>query len=126
MDAIEITQRVDEYIELRTRRKKLAAEVATLEAEEKKKKKELIEISISIQTKTLPGHLGHVERNRKSKPTVKNWDAVYAYIRQYDAFDLVQRRLTEAAVKMRWEDGVQIPGIEVFPVDDLTVVGEKE
>lgn len=126
MDAKEITRRVDEYIEVRTRRKELASATAALEEVEKKLKKQLIEISFSIETKTLPGKLGHVERTRKVKPTARNWDAVYEYIHKYKAFDLLQKRLTETAVKSRWDDSVQIPGIEAFPVDDLTVVGESE
>lgn len=126
MDATEITRRVDEYIELRTRRKALAAQVAEMEKNEKKLKASLIELSFALQAKTMGGNLGHVQRQRKPKPVPKNWDLVYAYIKQFDAFDLLQKRLTETAVKSRWEDGVDVPGIEAFPVDDLTVVGDKE
>ena len=54
-------------------------------------------------------------------PTAKNWDDIWAYIDENDAHDMVQRRLSSAAVKARWDAGEEIPGIEHFTVTDLSL-----
>ena len=45
---------------------------------------------------------------------VENWDEVWKYIIKNKAYDLMQRRVADAAVKARWEDGKQVPGVVKF------------
>jgi hypothetical protein len=40
---------------------------------------------------------------------------------EHGAWDIMQKRLTQTAIDLRWEDGVSIPGVEAFPVDDLSI-----
>jgi hypothetical protein len=54
---------------------------------------------------------------------VNDWEEVYKYIKANDAFDLLQRRLTETAVKLRWDDGIRLPGIETLRVYDVSISG---
>ena len=54
-------------------------------------------------------------------PTAKNWDEIWAHIEENDAHDMVQRRLSSQAVKLRWEAGEEVPGIEHFTVEDLSL-----
>lgn len=56
-----------------------------------------------------------------TEPTAKDWPAIYDYIRDNDAFDMLQRRLASTAVKDRWDSGIIIPGIEKFDTWDLSV-----
>jgi hypothetical protein len=42
-----------------------------------------------------------------------DFGALEGYIREHGALDLLQRRLTESAVKLRWDDGIQIPGVGI-------------
>ncbi len=62
-----------------------------------------------------------VKYTMTDKPIAGNWEEIYQYIKENDAYDLLQRRLGEAAVRARWEDGITIPGVQTFPVDKLTV-----
>lgn len=57
----------------------------------------------------------------KDKPYISDFAALEGYIREHGALDLLQRRLTESAVKLRWEDGVQIPGVGVMTEQKLTI-----
>lgn len=57
------------------------------------------------------GKVCRVELTRKEKPTVTDWDALYKYIKRTGAFELLQRRLTEAAIKERWEARKEVPGV---------------
>lgn len=47
----------------------------------------------------------------KAKPFIVDYTALETYIVEHRAIDLLQKRLTESAVKLRWEDGIKIPGV---------------
>lgn len=117
---------VDQYIRKRAERLKSAQETERLDAEEKALKKQLIEIAIAGKAKTLGGSVGAVNYSRTDKPKVEDWDKFYAYIAQFGAWELLQKRIGEKAVEERWEDGIAIPGVVTFPVDNLTIVGAKK
>jgi hypothetical protein len=59
------------------------------------------------------------------EPAVKDWSALYAYIVANNAFELLERRPGRAACKERWANGVDIPGVESYPVYKLTKQGVK-
>lgn len=61
----------------------------------------------------------------KDKPHVKDWSKVYAYILETKDFSLLQKRIGEAAIAERWDDGKVIPGVEKFPVYTLSVSSVK-
>lgn len=45
---------------------------------------------------------------------VADWDQVYAYIHEHEAFHLLQRRLANAAYAEMLEQGEVLPGVEPF------------
>jgi hypothetical protein len=57
----------------------------------------------------------------KQKPYISDFAALEGYIREHGALDLLQKRLTESAVKLRWEDGIQIPGVGLEVEQKLTL-----
>lgn len=63
---------------------------------------------------------------RKITPTVFDWEETLRWIRAEAALDLLQRRLTESAVKLRWDNGVTIPGIMKSVKWGLTVNRKEE
>lgn len=54
------------------------------------------------------------------EPKAEDWPKVYAYIQETGEFDLLQRRLNNAAVKERWELKVKIPGVVSIPTETLS------
>jgi hypothetical protein len=67
--------------------------------------------------------LGHfsITVSQLQKPFVMDWGQLETYIRENAALDLLQRRLTESAVKLRWDDGVVVPGVGLQTVDKVLV-----
>jgi hypothetical protein len=63
----------------------------------------------------------NVKLQLKPKPVAKDWNAIHEYIIEHDAWDIMQRRLGEVAIRDRWENDEAIPGVDKFPVDDLSV-----
>lgn len=53
------------------------------------------------------------------QPHVTDWDKFYAYIHKKKAWDLLERRPGKLACRARWDDNVEVPGVEKFPVYKL-------
>lgn len=70
------------------------------------------------------GKSGGVEYTKKELPQVKDWDKVYKYVKKHDAFDLLQKRISQTAWADRAGDG-PIPGVEVFVKHGLRRVKAK-
>jgi hypothetical protein len=67
----------------------------------------------------------HVSVYTDPVPRAEDWDKVWAHIKKTGNFDLLQRRLNDAAVKERWEDGKQIPGVVPFNVVKVSLTKKK-
>jgi hypothetical protein len=117
----EMSAKVDEYFRAREARLVADKEAAKLKETETKLKDELIRALSESQLTSLGGKLARVTIKQKIKPITTSWADVYEYIFRTGAWDLIQKRLTETAVKARWEDGEKIPGIGEFPVLDLSI-----
>jgi hypothetical protein len=107
---------IEQYRSLRLHRMAIAKQIQEIEAVEKKVKKDIIDRLLAGED------LGSaVTLVTKDKPTVTDWPALYLYIGQHKAFELLQRRVTESAVMERWAEGEAIPGVGRFPVHDIKV-----
>lgn len=90
----------------------------------KKRENELKEHIINNLPKGDEGAVGKTHRVvivRKTKQNVKDWNAFFGYVKKNNAFDLVQRRISEKAVQDRLDDGKKIPGLEPFQVVDISL-----
>ena len=48
---------------------------------------------------------------RRTTAVATDWAAILDFVTATQSLDLLQRRLTESAVKARWDAGVAIPGV---------------
>jgi hypothetical protein len=74
---------------------------------------------------SIGGAVVRVSVEKEDQPHVKDWDKFYEYILSRKDFSLLERRPGRAAIKERWDDGVQVPGVEKFPVYKLSKQGVK-
>lgn len=66
------------------------------------------------------GKFYRVQRIEKEVNQVKDWSAFHKYIQEKGAFELLQRRLNEKAVREQIEGGEKMPGIEMELVPTLS------
>lgn len=120
MSPEEVGQLVDKFKQVEASR--LAADkIATeLKAEEVALKLMLVQALKELKISAIGGHLFKVEHSVYNEPTVKDWTAFYDHIHDTHDFSLLERRPSKAAVKERWSDGKEVPGVEAFPVDKLS------
>lgn len=111
----------DKLFELRAKRLAMQKEVDAVEAEEKAYKEHIINTLPKSEASGVAGKLARVTVVTKEVPQVKDWDAFYKFVKKTGQFDLLQRRLTDAAIKERWEHGKEIPGVEHFNAVSVSI-----
>ena len=119
-DAQAMGELADEWWTLRASRLTIEKEVAKIREQESKGKSALLQSLTENKVTSVGGQKVRVTHVVKDKPSVSDWSVFYEYIQQTGSFDLLQRRVGERAVKDRWDDGVKIPGIESYPIDEIS------
>lgn len=66
-------------------------------------------------TSSITTKAGTVSIIKSDVPVVKDWNLVHAWIREHNAFHLLQRRMSITAFREYIEMEETIPGTEVFP-----------
>lgn len=111
----------DKLFELRNRRLAEQKKVDEIAAEETALKNHIIENLPKSEASGVAGKLARVTVVTKQVPQVKDWDAFYKYVKKTGSFDLMQKRLTDAAIKERWEAGKEVPGVEHFNAVSVSI-----
>jgi len=111
----------DKLFELRNKRLAEQKKVDEIAAEETALKNHIIENLPKSEASGVAGKLARVTVVTKQVPQVKDWDAFYKYVKKTGSFDLMQKRLTDAAIKERWEAGKEVPGVEHFNAVSVSI-----
>ena len=69
---------------------------------------------------TIPG-VASAAITTVQKPYISDYSLLEQHIRDTGSLDLLHKRLTESAVKARWDDGVQVPGVGLMPEEKLII-----
>lgn len=88
--------------------------VDAIDAEECALKEHIINALPKSEASGVAGRVARVAVMTKVVAQVQDWDALYKYVARTKQFDLLQRRVSDAAVKARWEDGKAVPGVDKF------------
>lgn len=111
---------IDDWHKLRMER--MASEKI---AEEFKKQENLLEQQIIDVMKkegvaASGGKLLKVELKTSEEPYVEDWDSVYKHVKKTGEFELMFRRINPKAVKERWANGENVPGVVSAEVTKLS------
>lgn len=104
---------VDLLYRARERRLEMQRETERVEKLEKQLQEHFIN-TLSADSTGLAGRVARVQIEPKVIPTVEDWDRFYAYVGRTRSWELLQKRLGEGAIKERWEDGKEVPGVGRF------------
>jgi len=111
----------DALYQLRGARLKLQKEVDALKADETALSAHIIDTLPKSQATGVAGKLARVSVVGKDVPQVQDWDAFYKYVTRTKQFDLLQRRLSDAAVMERLIANKKIPGVGLFRVTRVSL-----
>lgn len=121
-----IANLADTWFKLRADRLAKDKEAAALKKDENAAKEALIKSLLAQKATGIGGSTVNVSLKTKKKPIVNDWPVLHAYIRETGEFDLLQKRIGEGAVAERWEEGIEIPGVVSFDVDDISYSAVKD
>jgi hypothetical protein len=111
----------DRLFELREKRLEEQKKVDAIEAEEKAIKEHIIQNLPKSEASGVAGKVARVTVITKQVPQVKDWDVFYKHVKKTGEFELLQRRLTDTAIRERWDAGKQVPGVESFSAVTLSI-----
>jgi hypothetical protein len=120
MDLAELGRLADD-LEV-ARQNRLAADkiAASLKSEENSLKAQLIAEMEENNLSSVGGESCIVKRTVKQRAIAADWTQIYGYILEHDAFDLLHKRLTDSAILLRKEDGVEVPGVTLMDYSNIT------
>jgi hypothetical protein len=116
----ELAKLSDDWWKARAARLTADKKAAELKAKESALKATILLAMKKDDVGAIGGKLVTVEYKPKKKPNVVDWPKFYAYIAKTKGWDLLQRRVGEAAVAARWDEKKTIPGVEAIEVEDFS------
>ncbi len=121
MDLNELPAVIDQYQQARNHRLEEQKKVDELKKEEDSLAMLILTALRDSETEAIGGTTHLAKRVVSNEPTVEDWDALHQHIINTGHWDLMQKRVGSAAVKLRWDEGEEVPGVGAFPVEKLSL-----
>lgn len=116
-----IGQATDEMWALREKKRALEASVKVVETQMKELEETVFGLMDAQDTRKAEGKSASVSITESTVGTVEDWDAVWTYIAKNKYFHLVQKRLSDPALRELWDMGKVVPGVQPFKKRTLSV-----
>lgn len=116
-----IGQCADLYSEVRALRLAMEKEVEEVKACESSVKQHIIDNLSKSDDTGAAGLKYRAQIVLKPTPRVADWPSFHGYVQKTGRFDLMQKRVSDTAVKDMWEAGEAVPGVERFNAVDVSI-----
>lgn len=126
LSGVPLEQLTETYIKMRDKRHALAREYekqdAAIEADMKLLEQEMLELCKSIGADSIKTNAGTVIRSVKSRYWTNDWDSMYRFIQEHDAFPLLEKRLHQTHMRQFLEENPDIQPAGLNVEREFTVV----
>lgn len=116
-----IGEKIDALYAKRAERLALEKEVKAMKELETALREEVIHALHDVGLASARGAAATATIQKSVAPIVTDWDKVYQYIQENNRFDLLHQRLTVEAWRDLRNEGVELPGVESFNKEDLSL-----
>ena len=122
---------ISAYIKIRDARaalkRKFEEEDADLKSKQDRLGAELLRVLNDMGVSSIKTNAGLFYKEKDIKPSVSDWDALYRFIRENDAFEALERRVKKKFVMdyMEENDGATPPGVSTITEYSVTVRRNK-
>lgn len=119
---------IDRAYTLRAKRLELEHQAEEMKTQEAALRKHIFDTFRNAEIDGARGSIAIASIGRKTVGRVNDWDRFTAWVAKTKSFDLLTRKLNDAACRERFDAKKVIPGVEPFPVTtlSLTVVKGKK
>lgn len=114
-------QCADLFYKLRAARLLAQNAVNDLEKDEAELREHIINNLPKSQASGAAGKVARAQIVPSYEPQVDDWDKFYAHMSRKKEFDLMNRAINRKAIKERWDNGKEVPGVKKFKVVKLSV-----
>lgn len=111
----------DLYAEVRELRLAMQKHTDAVQAREKEIREHIINNLSKSDDTGAAGKRYRAQITRKAVPAVADWQKVWDFVKKTSRFDLLQKRISDTAVKDMWESGSEVPGVERFHAVDVSI-----
>ncbi len=111
----------DHLFQFQAERQWLQKMVDAIKAKESILKEHIIATLPKSNASGVAGKLARVTVVSKDVPQVHDWKKFYAYVSRTKSFDLLQRRLNNAAVVERWDNKKTVSGVGTYTVTKVSI-----
>lgn len=103
------------YLKLREARAELKQQDEELENQQKLIQNELLELCKSMGAESIRTEFGTIIRSTQRRYWTNDWDSFYKFIKEHDAFQLLQKRITNTNMAQFLEENPDLhpPGLNV-------------
>jgi len=125
VETVELVALIDEYNKVREARLEMGRQLDKLERQENQMEVRIITAMKEQHLTAAGANTCLVRLHSKDVPHVKDWNLLYEHIKSTESWELLQRRVTPTAIADRWNMDVEIPGVERFPIESLSISQTK-
>jgi hypothetical protein len=123
---LNISQLIDEFVELKRQRTALAADDKILSGRQQVLEADIMQKMAEAGTFRAASEHGHTcNLTKKTHPAIVDWNEFYKFVAESGSFDLLQKRLSAPAFRDRWNEGQAIPGAGSSEVWDLSITTSR-
>jgi len=115
----------DKLYELRTERLEYQKMAESIKAEEVFLTQYLMTVLPDLESTGIAGTKASANIKTDSIPVVTDWEELRTYIKDTDSWDLIQKRLSTSAVKLRLDEGVEVPGTGIYLASTISLTKVK-
>lgn len=115
----------DRLFDLRAERQELQKQIEKIKKQEGEIKERLREELSTADAEGVHGKRARVALYTERVGKVHDWEKFYTHIERTGAFELLQRRLANTAIRERWDDGKKVPGVEPFDVVKFSITKKR-
>lgn len=112
---------VDAAYKLREKRLAAQKQVDAIKSQEEELKEHIINTFTKDDIEGAKGKVATAGIIRKTVAQVEDWEKLQAYIKKTGEFDLLQRRVNDAAFRARLENKKVVPGVVPYNVVSLSL-----
>lgn len=116
-----IGQLVDQLGTVRERKRELSHEAKALQKQEDELRELINQAMLDSSVRVLGGQLFRATAVATKNYTVNDWQQLYGYIVEHDAFELLHKRLGVSAAEEHIELIGNLPGVEVSDATEIKV-----
>ena len=129
MSEVTLDKLVEVYVKIRDKRndlkKQFESEDEVLSAQLQELSNEMLDRCKEMNADSIRTPMGTIIRSIKSKYWTSDWDSMYQFIREHDAFGLLEKRLHQSNMKQFLSENPEVLPTGLNVENEFTIVVRK-